>query len=371
MTAGWRRRDAELDQRRGELTARARAVLGAKPDASDLSALTQSGIDRLREEWPPPATVTEICALVSDLQQLALELHEHEMANRTRRIAVCERALAGLRGRSSSRDLLDHVCKAAVDGCGFGRVVLGRVEDGHWTPWMFHFTDPRIGDDSDWFSSWIDTRIPLAQLPEAQLLVERRPEVVRDTSALPVHPIIRAGLSTSYVVAPIMPAGSVVGFLHADHRPSARRCDEADRDVLWAFAEGFGHIYERAVLLERLRSQRQQVRDTLGDVESALSDLSESEIELAAQPDVHSHITRTALSVLTTISGSVEELTPRELEVLDLMAAGATNQAIAEELHITEGTVKSHVKQILRKLGAANRSQAIAHYLGVDSTARE
>lgn len=54
------------------------------------------------------------------------------------------------------------------------------------------------------------------------------------------------------------------------------------------------------------------------------------------------------------------ELTERESEVLRLMVTGASNHEIAEQLVITEGTVKSHVKHILRKYGAVNRAQAIA-----------
>jgi DNA-binding NarL/FixJ family response regulator len=51
-------------------------------------------------------------------------------------------------------------------------------------------------------------------------------------------------------------------------------------------------------------------------------------------------------------------LTPRELEVLQLIAGGATNQKVADTLVISEQTVKSHVKNILRKLGASNRTEA-------------
>lgn len=54
------------------------------------------------------------------------------------------------------------------------------------------------------------------------------------------------------------------------------------------------------------------------------------------------------------------ELTERETEVFDLMVTGASNHTIADRLVITEGTVKSHVKHILRKYGAVNRAQAIA-----------
>jgi DNA-binding NarL/FixJ family response regulator len=53
-------------------------------------------------------------------------------------------------------------------------------------------------------------------------------------------------------------------------------------------------------------------------------------------------------------------LTPRELMVLQLMAAGLANKDIADSLAITERTVKFHVTAILNKLGADNRTQAVA-----------
>jgi DNA-binding NarL/FixJ family response regulator len=56
-------------------------------------------------------------------------------------------------------------------------------------------------------------------------------------------------------------------------------------------------------------------------------------------------------------------LSRRELEVLAMMAAGASNAEIAERLVISESTVKSHVKNILRKLRASNRTQAASMYL--------
>jgi two-component system NarL family response regulator len=53
------------------------------------------------------------------------------------------------------------------------------------------------------------------------------------------------------------------------------------------------------------------------------------------------------------------ELSTRELDVLRLLVSGRRNRSIADELSITEGTVKLHVSSILNKLGAADRTEAV------------
>jgi LuxR family transcriptional regulator, maltose regulon positive regulatory protein len=60
------------------------------------------------------------------------------------------------------------------------------------------------------------------------------------------------------------------------------------------------------------------------------------------------------------VPGLVEQLTSRELEVLGMLAAGKSNQAIADQLVVTLDTVKKHVSHLLGKLGAANRTEAVA-----------
>jgi DNA-binding NarL/FixJ family response regulator len=55
------------------------------------------------------------------------------------------------------------------------------------------------------------------------------------------------------------------------------------------------------------------------------------------------------------------ELTPREGDVLQLVAQGATNKEIADSLYISENTVKTHLQNIMEKLHLANRSQAAAY----------
>jgi LuxR family maltose regulon positive regulatory protein len=58
--------------------------------------------------------------------------------------------------------------------------------------------------------------------------------------------------------------------------------------------------------------------------------------------------------------GIVEPLTGREVEVLGMLAAGRSNQAVARELVVSLDTVKKHVGHVLGKLGAANRTEAVA-----------
>ena len=52
-------------------------------------------------------------------------------------------------------------------------------------------------------------------------------------------------------------------------------------------------------------------------------------------------------------------ITPRELEILELMAAGLSNREIAERVHVSENTVKTHSSRVFDKLGARRRTQAV------------
>ncbi len=64
--------------------------------------------------------------------------------------------------------------------------------------------------------------------------------------------------------------------------------------------------------------------------------------------------------------GLIEPLSPREREILHLIARGASNQEIAAQLVITLNTAKQHVKHILAKLAVANRTQAVARARALD-----
>lgn len=60
-------------------------------------------------------------------------------------------------------------------------------------------------------------------------------------------------------------------------------------------------------------------------------------------------------------------LTPRQQDVLRLLALGLSNKLIARQLLISESTVKVHIRAIMEQAGARNRTQIIAHFLGQNS----
>ncbi len=61
----------------------------------------------------------------------------------------------------------------------------------------------------------------------------------------------------------------------------------------------------------------------------------------------------------TTPTRSLDDLTEREREILRLLAGGLSNAELAQELHLSETTVKTHVSAVLRKLGVRDRVQAV------------
>lgn len=94
--------------------------------------------------------------------------------------------------------------------------------------------------------------------------------------------------------------------------------------------------------------------------------------ESLLSPEYASQVLRRISKEITReIAGTPERLTPRETDVLQLIAQGMTNREIADVLSISPGTVKAHVEHIIAKLGVSDRTQAAvkAVELGLVATA--
>ena len=95
-----------------------------------------------------------------------------------------------------------------------------------------------------------------------------------------------------------------------------------------------------------------------------MNELCDAPVELAHSTAAELPLAHTAAAMFVAPESRIDALlTRREREVAALMAAGLTNSEIADRLVIAPGTVKSHVKRVLRKLRASNRAEAVARYL--------
>jgi DNA-binding CsgD family transcriptional regulator len=254
------------------------------------------------------------------------------------------------------RELEARAVRELCETVGFDRAVLFVVENEELVAEAAWFTG-----DEDWAREFVklarrdEVRPRLDHmLLESEVVRRRRPLVVLDPEGDPrtYKPLVRATQTQSYIAAPVMPGGHVIAMLHVDRYYSGNEVTEEDAEMLWTFAEGFGYAYERMRLLSRLRRHAAELAQVGG-------------MPVMAPPMLSSAPLRVVDSKSVSADGPETPLTAREREVIELVSSGATNQEIANALVISESTVKSHVKHILRKLGASNRAEAVSRHLGM------
>lgn len=304
-------------------------------------------------------------ALLTELADLRVRLAEVRAAQRNERYAATRNALSRLHGVDSVEQMLERA-PVELARCGFDRVIVSRVEESTWWVENVHVrADPQWANEIAEAGRANPARIDHL-LVESEIMRRRAPVLVRDAQhASRINAAIgEASLSRSYVAAPIMPDGRVIGMLHADCYLSRRHVDEEDLAVLWMFTEGFGYAFQRTALSERLRSARDEIQRMARDIATSADDLCSARTTLGRPPG-HSadHATPPVAASLAANSSIEMLLSRREIEVVSLMAEGMSNGAIATHLVISEGTVKTHVKHILRKLKASNRAEAVFRYM--------
>jgi two-component system, NarL family, response regulator LiaR len=140
--------------------------------------------------------------------------------------------------------------------------------------------------------------------------------------------------------------------------------NDSEEAVLAAFAAGADSYCMKDVSLDRLIEALQVTNDGNSWIDPAIARLVLKQARLPSA-DGNANVTVAIDAVAPEYSQILETypLTERELEVLELIVAGCSNATIAEKLYITVGTVKTHVRNILNKLCADDRTQAAVRAL--------
>jgi DNA-binding CsgD family transcriptional regulator len=268
------------------------------------------------------------------------------VAEAARRLRGVQRAMTRLSSLDSVARIVAAAPREACRAVGFERAMLSHIRGDRISFASVSFeADPVMAADFARLARAVRPRLDRCA-PEHEAVVRQMPVLVRDAQSATglFRPLTHVARTESYVVAPIVRDGHTVGLLHADHFGGGRPLDELDRELLWTFATGIGWAMDDI----SGRGQRQALRAADGDDDG----LGESRAggagldgELSGSP------------------GRLSTLTAREQEVLHLMSEGASNASIGEALVISQATVKSHVRHILRKLGAANRTEAVSVFL--------
>lgn len=310
-------------------------------------------------------------ALLTEVAELRVQLAQVQAAQRNARYAATRNALSRFHGVDSVEQMLERG-PVELARCGFDRVIVSRVEESiWWVESVYVRADPEWANEIARAGRANPVHIDHL-LIESEIMRRRAPVLVHDAQHDPrINAAIgEASLSRSYVAAPIMPDGRIIGMLHADCYNSRRHVDEEDLAVLWMFAEGFGYAFQRAALSERLRGARDEIQRMARDIATAADDLCTARTTLGGGRQGVDEGSPPVAATLAANSSIETLLSRREIEIVSLMAEGKSNGAIATHLVISEGTVKTHVKHILRKLKAANRAEAVFRYMRMSAVHR-
>lgn len=256
----------------------------------------------------------------------------------------------GMMRLSALESVARLMAAAPVEACrcvGVRRAMLSHVADDRIVfHSVSHAAEPGLGDDFARLARAVRPRLARCA-PEREAVIQQHPVLVADTQTAAglFRPLTHVARTRAYIVAPIVRRGTTVGLLHADNLQGGRALDELDRELLWTFATGVGWAMEDI-------SNRVRRGD---DRTSPLRALLEQE---PAQPALPA-----GAEGSRQLPQRLAALTSREVEVLELMAEGASNAGIGKTLIISEATVKSHVRSILRKIGAGNRTEAVSIFL--------
>lgn len=241
----------------------------------------------------------------------------------------------------------------ACDVCSFHRAVVLTVEDGQLTA-DGTSASPDPGSDALRRRALATTIRPIPRSQEAELI--RRGDGVAYPGA-PRASVLRDVFDLEeYAVAAVRPEGVVIALLVLDR--SAPPLTDDDVATVELFAHLLGTALERTVLRLRLREVSAEVRHMTTSARVLLEEARTAPLAVNGDADGSS-----ARSSRSGASSAALALSPREIEILELMAQGKSNRDIADQLFVSPDTVKANIARLLRKLGATNRAEAVSRWL--------
>jgi DNA-binding CsgD family transcriptional regulator len=295
--------------------------------------------------------LTELLALEREIVEAAYV----RRADALERVADAVRRLGEI---GAPQGILERAAEELGTSSEFDRVVLGEVRGDE-----LHVRSLWSGQDPD------AGAVALQELRRRPLRLEY-PSIEDEVARHQRTEIVRARASRSraarrladvldwdgYVVAALVVQGNTVGLLHADAGGDGGVPDRLDAEVASRYAEGLAGVFERAVLREMLQLNHHELRSAVDWMSARLGWLAAGASDWSLPANGRD-------------TSAIDALTARELDVLRLLARGQTNLEIARQLVVREGTVKYHVKNILRKMGATSRADAVSRYARAGSGA--
>jgi DNA-binding CsgD family transcriptional regulator len=296
-------------------------------------------------------------------ERRAIATHDEEM--RMSAATGLANALSDLRRAPSSSALLEGAPRALCGVGGFTRAMVSAVQGSRWVP-LILFTSDQLDPQAKAFTAFVgsETEIPLANMLAETDMARRRAAIhIEDAAHDPrtFKPIIEVAKSPGYVAAPIVIAGRATGFMHADRVGQGRTVSYDDMERIADFTAELASLIDRAVGAERLLTQRDELLHAMESTRTALSAFEGGLPRLGEGAGVGSTDGAPARGRPAPSRDAL--LTPREREVLECVAQGATNAAAARQLRLSEDTVKTHLRAILRKLHVTSRGAAVARYM--------
>jgi DNA-binding CsgD family transcriptional regulator/GAF domain-containing protein len=302
-------------------------------------------------------------SLVSELDLLDARWQDRLLRRRLRAVEGALALESALPPMANVTTVCDLAAEVLVSALGFERVMVFAVRDSRLAIVATRFRDsPRWAAHCHAFAG--AHPIELADGRMEQEVLRRGTgayawNAMRDPRT--AHAITTETRTESYLSVPIIVGGRLLGVVNADRHFSRRPVGEGDVDTAITFAGALGTAWARAGIVDELQDLNARIgaavtADGGRDRHSSPPYYDRSPEARTATDACHSTSTRGASAVHP-------RLTDREHDVLRLLATGARNGQIASALHVTEGTIKTHVTHILHKLGASTRGEAVAHYL--------